>query len=65
MGSQLWEWVIANYGFTAYWDIIKGISKTQNYDATVLKIIGKSKEALYAEAAPYILKGFQGAIAKR
>jgi hypothetical protein len=65
IGSQLWEWVIANYGFNAYWDIVKGVSKTQNYDTTVLKVIGKSKEALYAEAAPYILKGFQEAISKK
>jgi len=65
IGAQLWEWVIANYGFNAYWDIVKGLSRTQNYDATVLKVIGKSKEALYAEAAPYILKGFQEAISKK
>jgi hypothetical protein len=65
IGSQLWEWVIANYGFDAYWDIVKGLSIKQNYDATVLKVIGKSKEALYAEAAPYILKGFQEAISKK
>ena len=65
VGFHLWEWVIANYGFEAYWDIVKGISSTQNYDATVLKVIGKSKEALYEEAAPYILKGFQEAITKK
>lgn len=65
IGAQLWEWVIANYGFDAYWDIVKGLSIKQNYDATVLKVIGKSKEALYAEAAPYILKGFQEAISKK
>jgi hypothetical protein len=65
IGAQLWEWVIANYGFNAYWDIVKGLSRTQNYDATVLKVIGKSKEALYAEAAPFILKGFQEAIKKK
>ena len=63
VGSQVWEWVIANYGFDAYWDIVKGISKTQNYDATVLKVIGKSKENLYKEAAPYILKSFEAALA--
>ena len=65
VGSQVWEWVIANYGFDAYWDIAKGISKTQNYDATVLKVIGKSKEDLYSEVAPYILKSFQEALSKR
>jgi hypothetical protein len=56
---------IANYGFDAYWDIVKGISRTQNYDATVLKVIGKSKEDLYLEAAPYILKSFQEALSIR
>lgn len=65
VGSQLWEWVIAQYGFDAYWNIVKGISKTQNYDTTILKVIGKSKEALYAEAAPYILKGFKEALGKK
>ena len=65
VGSQVWEWVIANYGFDAYWDIVKGISRTQNYDATVLKVIGKSKEDLYLEAAPYILKSFQEALSSR
>ena len=65
IGAQLWEWVIAKYGFDAYWDIVKGLSRTQNYDATVLKVIGKSKEALYAEAAPYILKGFHEAMTKK
>ena len=62
VGSQVWEWVIANYGFDAYWDIVKGITKTQNYDAAVLKVIGKSKEELYKEAAPYILKSFGAAL---
>jgi len=65
IGALLWEWVIANYGFEAYWDIVRGISIKQNYDETVLKVIGKSKEALYAEAAPYILKGFHEAITKK
>ena len=65
VGSQLWEWVIANYGFDSYWNIVNGISRTQNYDATIFKVIGKSKEDLYAEAAPYILKNFKNALAKK
>ena len=62
VGFSLWEWVIANYGFDAYWDIAKGISSTQSYDATVLKVIGKTKLELYNEAAPYILKQFKLAL---
>ena len=65
VGFHLWEWLIANYGFEAYWDIAKGISGTQNYDATVLKVIGKTKSDLYNEAAPYILKSFQEALRNR
>ena len=62
VGFHLWEWLIANYGFEAYWDIAKGISSTQNYDAMVLKVIGKTKSDLYNEAAPYILKQFRLAL---
>ncbi|CAB4698992.1 unannotated protein [freshwater metagenome] len=65
VGFHLWEWVIANYGFDAYWDIAKGVSSNQSYDATVLKVIGKSKSDLYNEAAPYILKSFQAALVEQ
>ncbi|CAB4330046.1 MAG: hypothetical protein F2690_03065 [Actinobacteria bacterium] len=62
VGFHLWEWLIANYGFDSYWNIAKGISSTQNYDATVLKVIGKTRSELYIEAAPYILKQFRLAL---
>jgi hypothetical protein len=62
VGAQLWEWVIANYGFDAYWNIAKSLNVNQSYDQVVLKVIGKSKSDLYAEAAPYILMNFQTAL---
>jgi len=62
VGSQLWEWVIANYGFDAYWNIVKGLNVNQSFDEIVIKVVGKSKDNLYADAAPYILKNFQAAL---
>ena len=59
VGLHLWEWVLANYGFEAYWDILRNFANNMTYDEAVQKSVGISKDALYKEASPYILRQFQ------
>jgi hypothetical protein len=59
VGLHLWEWVLANYGFEAYWDILRNFANNMTYDEAVQKSVGISKDALYREASPYILRQFQ------
>jgi hypothetical protein len=58
-GLHLWEWVLANYGFDAYWNVLRNFSNNMSYDEAVYKSIGITKDALYNEASPYILRQFQ------
>ena len=58
-GMHLWEWVLVNYGFDAYWKILENYTKNMTYDEAVYKSIGITKDALYKEASPYILRQFQ------
>lgn len=64
VGLHLWEWVLANYGFDAYWDILRNFANNMSYDEAVEKSIGIPKNALYKEASPYILRQFQAVFKK-
>jgi len=64
VGLHLWEWVLANYGFEAYWDVLRNFANNLTYDEAVKKSIGISKNELYKEASPYILRQFQAVFRK-
>jgi hypothetical protein len=62
MGNLLWEWVTAEYGYEAYWDILKSLNLTRDYEKSIKDVLGVSKEQLYENAAPYILLQIKSAL---
>ena len=64
MGNLLWEWVTAEYGYEAYWNILKSLNKTRDYDKSITGVLGVSKEQLYENASPYILWQIKNALGK-
>jgi hypothetical protein len=64
MGNLLWEWVTAEYGYEAYWNILKSMNLTRDYEKSIKDVLGVSKEKLYEDAAPYILFQIKNALGK-
>jgi hypothetical protein len=64
MGNLLWEWVTAEYGYEAYWNILKAVNVNRSYDQSVKEALGITKSQLYENAAPYILSQFESVLAK-
>ncbi len=64
MGNLLWEWVTAEYGYEAYWNILKSLNLTRDYEKSIKDVLGVSKEQLYENAAPYILLQIKNALGK-
>ncbi len=64
IGNLLWEWVTAEYGYEAYWNILKSLNLTRDYDESIKEVLGVSKEQLYENAAPYILSQIKNALDK-
>jgi hypothetical protein len=64
MGNLLWEWVTAEYGYEAYWSILKSINLTRSYEQSIQKTLGLSKSQMYKNASPYILSQIQLALGK-
>ena len=62
MGNLLWEWVTAEYGYEAYWNILKSLNLTRDYERSIKDVLGVSKEQLYENAAPYILLQIKNAL---
>jgi hypothetical protein len=62
MGNLLWEWVTAEYGYEAYWDILKSMNLTRDYEKSIKDVLGVSKEQLYENASPYILLQIKSAL---
>jgi len=62
MGNLLWEWVTAEYGPEAYWDILKSLNLTRDYEKSIKDVLGVSKEKLYENASPYILLQIKNAL---
>jgi hypothetical protein len=59
IGSLLYEWVIAKYGFDSYIRILENLPKNPNFEDSIKSALGISKDELYREAAPYILSVFK------
>jgi hypothetical protein len=64
MGNLLWEWVTAEYGYEAYWKILKSVNINRSYEQAVKESLGITKLELYEKSAPYILSQFEGALTK-
>jgi hypothetical protein len=62
MGNLLWEWVTAEYGYETYWNILKSLNLTRDYEKSIKDVLGVSKEQLYENASPYILLQIKNAL---
>jgi hypothetical protein len=58
VGSLLFEWVIAEYGFEAYRRIVENQQIGRNFDDNIQKSLGFSERELYEKAAQHILAAF-------
>jgi hypothetical protein len=58
LGSLLYEWVIAEYGFDAYRKLIENQLIGNAFEDNVNASLGISVKQLYREAAPHILAAF-------
>jgi hypothetical protein len=64
IGNLLWEWVTAEFGYEAYWSVLKSINMTRSYDQAIQKTLGISKNQMYEKASPYILTQIKSALSK-
>jgi hypothetical protein len=64
MGNLLWEWVTAEYGYEAYWNVLKSININRSYDQSIKDALGITKTQMYEKAAPYILSQFKSVLSK-
>ncbi len=60
LGSLLYEWVIAEYGFDAYRKLIQNQLIGNSFEDNVKASLGISVNEMYREAAPHILAAFTG-----
>jgi len=59
IGSLLYEWVIAEFGFDAYRKLIENQLIGNSFEDNVKASLGLSTQELYKRAAPHILAAFQ------
>ena len=59
MGQLLYEWLIANYGFEPYKQIVESQLRYENFGENVKANLGFSTNELYRRAAPHILAAFR------
>ena len=60
LGSLLYEWVIAEYGFDAYKKILENQMTGETFEDNIQASLGMSVAELYKKAAPHILAAFSG-----
>jgi hypothetical protein len=58
VGSLLFEWVIAEYGFESYRKIVVNQQIGKNFDDNIQASLGMTERELYEKAAPHILAAF-------
>ena len=58
LGSLLYEWVIAEYGFDAYKKILENQMIGASFEDNIKASLGMSVSDLYKKAAPHILAAF-------
>ena len=60
LGSLLYEWVIAEYGFDAYKKILENQMTGETFEDNIQASLGMSVAELYKKGAPHILAAFSG-----
>jgi hypothetical protein len=60
LGSLVFEWFIAEYGFNAYKKLIFNQEQGIPFEENLKQAAGISLDQLYAKAAPHVLAGFKG-----
>jgi hypothetical protein len=60
VGSLLFEWVIAEFGFDAYRKLVENQQIGNSFGDNVQASLGMSERELYEKAAPHILAAFKG-----
>ena len=58
VGSLLFEWVIAEYGFESYRKIVVNQQIGKNFEDNIQASLGMTERELYEKAAPHILSAF-------
>lgn len=60
IGSLVFEWFIAEYGFETYKKLIFNQEKEIPFEENLKQAAGITLDQLYAKAAPHVLAGFKG-----
>jgi hypothetical protein len=63
VGQVLWEYIIGTYGMSAYLKFLNNIPTVDSYETNLKLVTGISKEALYKNAAPYIISVWKRSMA--
>ena len=58
-GQIVWEYFIGTYGMAKYVEFLKNMKSAENFEANLVKTIGKDREAFYIGAADYLYKTWQ------
>ena len=62
VGSIFYEWMIGTYGYEKFLSFIDEMGNNKDFNVTVQKSFGMSKQDLYKKAAPYLLSVFNRVI---
>jgi hypothetical protein len=60
LGSLVFEWFIAEYGFNAYKKLIFNQEQELPFEENLKQAVGITLDQLYVKAAPHVLAGFKG-----
>lgn len=59
IGALIYEWIIAEYGFQKFTQLVKLIGRRSTLDQALQESIGIGKNELYVKSAPYLLSVFE------
>jgi hypothetical protein len=58
-GQFVWEYFIGKYGPEKFFEFLRNINKTANFNENLKTTIGKDRESFYLEAGAYLLKNWK------
>ena len=56
LGAIMYEWVIAEYGFSGYLKMLDQMMIAKSFDDVVMNALGMKKDDFYKAVAPYVLE---------
>lgn len=65
IGMVAYEWLVANYGAKAYFDLFTKAGEQKMFADSILEITGLTKSEFYQKAAPHITATFNRALLKK